>query len=209
MPRPISLARRALAPASAVPGALLAALALWTTACEPASDATPDGPESPDAALVEPAPPPPPPAPSVTAGELTISDLVVTEPVTGDRAALYLTVRSTVTDTLLAVAAEGAATGSLHRTTTEDGVTRMRPVEGGVPIPVAGEARLRPGGLHGMLEGLDAPWAPGDTIPLTLTFRVAGPVEAPALVVPYAELDARFPTGATESEGAHGPDGGG
>jgi len=137
-----------------------------------------------------------PPAPRVATDGLVIEDLLVAEPVTGERAALYLTLRSTGGDVLLRVDAVHADSASLHETSMEGGRMRMRPVAQ-IPIPAGGQAKLRPGGLHGMLEGLTGRWAVGDTVRIRLHFRDAGVVEAPALIIPYIELDVRFP-GATD-----------
>lgn len=157
-----------------------------TVGCDAPADAR-------DAAGDTPSPPSPTPAPSVRAGVLTIEDLVVAEPVTGERTVLYLTVRNPGDpgDALVGVEVEGVRGASLHRTEREGDVVRMRPVDE-IAVPSRGEVRLRPGGDHGMLEGIAAEWSAGDTIMVRLRFRNAGVVEAPALVVPYAELPERF-----------------
>lgn len=177
-------------------------LSLSLFACEPDSGSTAHAAPGPDSASRAEAAAPTP-APRVTVDGLEIEDLVVPEPVTGERTALFLTLRSEAGDTLLAVEADGADASSLHRTTMEDGVMRMRPIEG-IPIPAGEPVGLRPGGLHGMLEELSATWSVGDTVRLRLTFARAGVVEASALVVPYAELDARFGRDAgTSGPGGH------
>mgnify|MGYP000858746236 CR=1 FL=1 len=58
----------------------------------------------------------------------------------------------------------------------QDGVARMRPVEGGVPVTAGTPTELKPGGLHIMLIGLKSPLKQGETFPLTLTFEKAGQV---------------------------------
>jgi copper(I)-binding protein len=78
-------------------------------------------------------------------------------------------------DTLLAVASPVAGRAELHRTLTEDGVVRMRPA-GQVAIPAGQVVKAEPGGLHVMLHELAAPLAPGDAVPLALTFARAGTV---------------------------------
>lgn len=57
----------------------------------------------------------------------------------------------------------------LHAVLEENGLTSMRPVER-IEVPAGGEARLEPSGNHVMLIGLVKALAPGDTVPLTLTF---------------------------------------
>lgn len=166
-------------------------------ACDAPSGRPDDAPATPrsDTTAVDSGAGAAPAAPRVATDDLVIEDLLVAEPVTGERAALYLTLRSAGGDALLEVEAVGADSASLHETSMEDGVMRMRPVTE-IPIPAGGQAALRPGGLHGMLEGLTGSWSIGDTVRLRLHFRDAGVVEAPALVIPYIELDTRFP-GAT------------
>lgn len=71
-------------------------------------------------------------------------------------------------DPTLADAAE------LHSMTMDNGVMRMRPVEGGVVLPAGQTVALAPGGIHIMLMGLKAPLKEGQTLPLALTFEKAG-----------------------------------
>lgn len=79
-------------------------------------------------------------------------------------------------DRLLGVASPAARTVALHGSEEADGVVRMTPVEGGLPLPADGSVELAPGGLHVMLMGLEGPLAPGDAVPLTLLFE-SGPLE--------------------------------
>jgi copper(I)-binding protein len=58
------------------------------------------------------------------------------------------------------------------------GVMRMRPVEGGLPIPAHGEIKLDPSGDHLMFIGLKRPFKAGEHVPVTLTFARAGPTPA-------------------------------
>ena len=64
----------------------------------------------------------------------------------------------------------------IHRMTMENGVMRMRPVEGGLAIPSNGGVTPKPGGLHLMLMELKRPLRRGETVPLTLRFARAGNV---------------------------------
>lgn len=83
---------------------------------------------------------------------------------------------------LVGAASPAAETVTLHRSTTVDGVSKMRPVEA-VPVPAAGHAELAPGGLHLMLKGVtDA--AAGDSVPVTLDFAAAGETTVEVTVVP-------------------------
>lgn len=176
------------------PPILLLLVALPTTlVCDVGPDESGDGPagQAYDATAADSVADGALPAPHVEADGLVVEDLLVAEPVTGERAALYLTVRSTGGDVLVGVEAVGADSASLHETSMDEGVMRMRAVTE-IPVPAEGQAALRPGGLHAMLEGLAERWAAGDTVRLRLLFRDAGVVRAPALVIPYIELDTRF-----------------
>lgn len=58
---------------------------------------------------------------------------------------------------------------SLHETTLEDGISRMRPVPS-LPVPAHGEAVLQPGGLHLMLMQPAGPREAGGTV--EIAFRL-------------------------------------
>src|SRR5260221_14267031 len=72
-------------------------------------------------------------------------------------------------DRLIAASSPIAEKSELHATIDDNGVMKMRPL---VAIAVkAGErGGLKPGGLHLMLTGLQAPLKDGPSPPLTLTF---------------------------------------
>ena len=124
--------------------------------------------------------------PTVRAGEIVVSRIVAPAPVADGPMALYLEVANAgaTPDTLLGATVAGAAAASLHETT--DG--GMRPIAR-LPIPAGATVALRPGGLHGMVEGLAGPPAPGDTLRATLRFARAGDVAIAAPVVAYADLE--------------------
>jgi copper(I)-binding protein len=74
--------------------------------------------------------------------------------------------------TAVAVTAAGSpayAGVSLHETTLEDGISRMRPVAS-LPVPAHGEAVLQPGGLHLMLMQPSGAREAGGTV--EITFRL-------------------------------------
>jgi copper(I)-binding protein len=100
-------------------------------------------------------------------------------------------------DTLVAARAANAKSVELHQTTmTSDGVMQMRPVDGGLPIPVGGTLKLSPGGIHVMVMGLDEALTAGGELAMTLEFAKAGPVE---IVLP---VQATAPDGAG-ADGGH------
>lgn len=62
-----------------------------------------------------------------------------------------------------------------HRSFAEGGVMHMAPAQ--PVIPAHGRLSFAPGALHLMLTGLKRPIAPGDRVPLTLTFDHAPPLD--------------------------------
>lgn len=77
-------------------------------------------------------------------------------------------------DTLVSISSPLANESSLHEMSTEAGMMRMAPINF-IVIPVGSTVLLAPGGLHGMLEGLTAFPAAGDSVEVTLTFAKVGP----------------------------------
>ena len=79
-----------------------------------------------------------------------------------------------IDDRLVAVTTDVAMMPELHTHIMEDGIAKMREVEGGFEI-LAGEATiLERGGLHIMLMGLTRPLLHGEVITLTLIFEKSG-----------------------------------
>jgi copper(I)-binding protein len=84
--------------------------------------------------------------------------------------AAYLTFANQgAADRLVAAASPVARRVELHTHINDNGVMRMREVEGGIAVP-QGTTTLRPGGLHVMLMGLHQPLREGESFPLTLRF---------------------------------------
>ncbi len=101
-------------------------------------------------------------------------------------AAAYLTLenRSGRSDRLVSVGSPVARRVELHESRVENGIMRMRRIEG-IAVPAGGSVRLEPGGLHVMLMGLHEPLAEGQGVPLTLSF------ESGATLAVDAEVRAR------------------
>jgi periplasmic copper chaperone A len=91
--------------------------------------------------------------------------------------AAYFTIenRGKQPDGLLAIASSAAAKVELHRTTVENGMSRMRPA-GEIVIAPGSRISVAPGGLHLMLMDLKYPLLEGNYLPLTFTFRRAGKI---------------------------------
>ena len=90
----------------------------------------------------------------------------------------YLTIHNNgaTPDRLTGGTADFAAV-EVHQMTTENGVSKMREVEGGLAIPAHGSVGLSPGGYHLMFTHLTHPLVKGETVKATLKFEHAGPVE--------------------------------
>lgn len=90
----------------------------------------------------------------------------------------FLTITNTGTqeDRLVAAAATISKKVELHTHIKEGDLMMMRQVEA-IAVPAGGRAELKPGGDHVMFMGLHAPLKEGDTVPVTLTFEKAGPIE--------------------------------
>jgi copper(I)-binding protein len=122
------------------------------------------------------------------AGDLTVDGAYARAVPEGVRAsAAYMTIANAGAedDRLVAARAPFAARVELHTHLMENGVARMREVEGGIPVPAGESVTLQPGGLHVMFMGLSAPLHEGDTASITLVFERAGEmaVDAPIRAV--------------------------
>lgn len=97
--------------------------------------------------------------------------------------AVFMTITTNAdnTDRLIGAQSPDAEIVQIHGHRMDNGVMRMRPVDG-VAIPAEGEAVLKPGGFHIMLINLKAPLFEETVIPLTLEFEKAGKVEIEAVV---------------------------
>ncbi len=80
-------------------------------------------------------------------------------------------------DRLIAAASDVSERVELHtHLIDQNGVARMVEVKDGFAIPAGGSHALERGGDHVMFMGLKEPFAPGETIQVTLTFEKAGEV---------------------------------
>ena len=124
----------------------------------------------------------------VLAHEYAVGALVIDHPVitatppAAPVAGGYLRITNTgdADDVLVSAVADPARTPlvQLHRMALEDGVMRMSEVAGGIPVPAGETVVLERGGLHVMFMQLPRGFSEvGDTLPATLTFRDAGPVD--------------------------------
>ena len=79
--------------------------------------------------------------------------------------------------------------------TMDNGVMKMRPVEGGLEIKPGETVKLKPSGFHVMLVDLKQPLEQGKTIEATLQFEKAGtirvefPIAAIGATAPGMQMD--------------------
>lgn len=103
--------------------------------------------------------------------------------------AAYLTLTNEGTgDDQLIGASSPVGETSIHSTTMDGGVMRMRPAEA-LPVPAGGTLVLKSSGNHIMIMGLTQPLAVGDTLPLRLRFAKSGEMQVEAQVRSSAPSD--------------------
>jgi periplasmic copper chaperone A len=132
------------------------------------------------------------------AADVDIGSIHITEPWAratpkgATTAAAYMTITNNgkTPDKVSCASSDASATCQIHTMTMDNGVMKMRPVEGGLAINPGETLSLRPGGFHVMMENLKHPLAAGDTIKLTLKFDNAGTVE---VAYPVAAIGAAAP----------------
>jgi copper(I)-binding protein len=90
----------------------------------------------------------------------------------------FLTIenKGSAPDKLIGASADVAGKVEVHEMVMNDGVMKMRPVEGGLTIDPGKTVKLAPGGLHLMMMDLKNPLKQGDKLPVTLQFEKAGKV---------------------------------
>jgi copper(I)-binding protein len=93
--------------------------------------------------------------------------------------AAYLTVTNNgaAPDRLSCAGSEAAAQCQIHTMSMENGVMKMRPVEGGLEIKPGETVTLKPGTNHLMLMNLKHPLEAGKAVEATLQFEKAGTVK--------------------------------
>ena len=109
-------------------------------------------------------------------------------------AGAYMTItnKGTAPDRLVGGSTSAASGFEVHSMVMEQGVAKMRPVEGGLEIKPGETVELKPGSFHVMLMGLKQPLQKGEKVKGTLEFEKAGkvdieyPVEALGATAPAA-----------------------
>ena len=114
---------------------------------------------------------PEPAAPEIRTGSAWVRPALAA----GAASAGYLTIQSrSGGDTLLGASSELATRVTLHSSTSENGIARMRALSDGLPIEEGETVKLEPGGNHLMLEQLKRPLKAGESISITLQFEQSG-----------------------------------
>jgi copper(I)-binding protein len=142
-------------------------------------------------------------ATSVRAEDVKAGDLVISQPWTratpggAKTGGGFLTIenKGSAPDRLIGASADGAGKIEVHEMAMNDGVMKMRPVEGGLTIDPGKTVKLAPGGYHLMMMDLKAPLKQGDKLPLTLQFEKAGKV---AVTLDVQGVGAPAPGGGVE-----------
>lgn len=91
----------------------------------------------------------------------------------------YMEITNHTDDEIRLVGAETPKAGhvSIHETQMQDDVMRMQAVKGGLAIPAGETVKLKPMSYHLMLEQLKSPIKEGESVPVTLEFKGAGPMD--------------------------------
>ena len=143
-------------------------------------------------------------APAARAADYDVGSIHISQPWSratpkgASAGAGYMTItnKGSAPDRVNCVSSDAAAQCQIHTMTMDNGVMKMRPVEGGLEILPGQTVMLKPGGLHMMLVDLKHPLDAGGSVKATLKFDHAGTV------------DVEFPTAAIGAP-APGADAGG
>jgi len=106
--------------------------------------------------------------------------------------AAYMTItnKGTTPDRVSCASSNASAKCQIHSMTMDNGVMKMRPVEGGLEIKPGETIALKPSGFHIMLTNLKNPLEQGKTVEATLQFEKAGTVK---VEFPIAAIGAVMP----------------
>ena len=121
-------------------------------------------------------------AADVKVGNLSIDDVWARTGQPGQVSAAFMDVKNKGTaDKIVSAHCDCAKATELHDMKMADGKMLMMQVPA-MDVPANGELKLKPGGYHIMLIGLNRPLAAGETLPIKLKFEKAGEVTVHAQV---------------------------
>jgi periplasmic copper chaperone A len=118
-------------------------------------------------------------AEEVKAGDLMISQAWSRATPNGAKIGVgYFTIenKGTTADKLIGVTGDISGKIELHEMSMNNGVMKMRPVDGGLAIDPGKTVKLAPNGYHLMIMDLKSPLKQGDKVPVTIEFERAGKV---------------------------------
>jgi len=158
-----------------------AATALLLAACGPSPQPVPAGTADAHHETGEghPAPAADAAGPETRLGALAIGAATSRETaLAGGTAPGFLSIRNEggADDRLVSASSPAVQSVEIHEMSMDGGQMRMRALPEGLAIPAGQTVTLAPGGLHLMLIGVQAPLAPGQTVPVELRFERAGTV---------------------------------
>jgi copper(I)-binding protein len=116
-------------------------------------------------------------AEEVKAGDLVISQAWSRATPNGAKIGTgYFTIenKGTTADKLVGVSGEVSDKIEVHEMSMNNGVMKMRPVDGGLTIDPGKTVKLAPNGYHLMIMDLKSPLKQGGKVPVTLEFEKAG-----------------------------------
>ena len=115
---------------------------------------------------------------SVAAQGITVKDAWVRTSVPGQMATgAFMKITARENSKLVALSSPVAGVVEVHEMKMDDGIMKMRAVEGGLDLPAGKTVELKPGGYHMMLMDLKAALPKDSMVPLTLVFKDARGVE--------------------------------
>lgn len=115
-------------------------------------------------------------------GNLKIDDAWIRSGQTGQMTGAFMEIKNKgAADKLVAASSNAAKVTELHASDTTNGVMTMRKIDS-MEIPADGELKLKPGGYHIMLIGLNRPLVAGEMLPIKVKFENAGEVTVQAKV---------------------------
>jgi copper(I)-binding protein len=119
------------------------------------------------------------------AGDYDLGSIHITQPWAratpkgASSGAAYMTITNngTTPDRVSCVSSDASAQCQIHTMTMDDGVMKMRPVEGGLEIKPGETVTLKPASFHVMLVDLKHPLEQGKMVKATLKFDNAGTID--------------------------------
>jgi copper(I)-binding protein len=121
-------------------------------------------------------------AADVKVGNLSIDDVWARTGQPGQVSAAFMDVKNKgAADKIVSAHCDCAKATELHDMKMADGKMLMMQVPA-MDVPANGDLKLKPGGYHIMLIGLNRPLVAGETLPIKLKFEKAGEVTVQAQV---------------------------